>query len=352
MHLEVDVTTLLSSYELETSRLKHTCDDILFVFVTGKMMSYQQLAPVLGVTGVEVYEIEQNNAKDYRLQKQKFLELWRTKKGSGATIYSLVDAFLEVDDRKTAEAIVAYIQISISCKKSNPDNVFPEKAVLCYPKWNDMSEEEKKKIKEKLVIENFVVQKKFGMCLREIAESFEKRRVCLSDLKMKLEAFKIPSELASATEVKQIFYIISQHSSFFNFGILEAIVEDLGNEEERQLLSEYKDNVLKPYLQKSIFEIPLDSISTSATKSSHIKLCLKLVDKPDLSANEAILIKHNLSQYLALPSLELAHYDDDRRLFFAVSQEDSDTCLVNSPLVVWDEDSSSYVIADDIMPKL
>ena len=210
-----------------------------------------------------------------------------------------------------AENIVGYIKhISTSCQPSNPDSVYPEKAIHRYPNWEDMSEEERKETREKLADENREVKRKFATCCRRISRSFERREVRVTDLKMTIEASKRIPELVSADNVGETFYIIMQHSSFFNYQLLEDVVRDLGSDEERELLSEYKVDVLKPYLQRSIFEVPFDSISTSASKSSTYCPCLKLFERIDLSAYEVLIIKQDLAELLHLPSLELGCFDD------------------------------------------
>ena len=317
--------------------------------------SFEELAPYLGITSVEVLELK-NDHRKYKEAKQSFLQLWRNKNGSGATIHALVCAFLKLKKRQTAENIVAYMKhISTSCQPSNPDSVHPEKAVHHYPNWADMSKEERKAVKERLIIENRDVKKKHTTCFRRILRSFERRKVSVVNLKINVEGLKRLPELDSASTVEEVFYIILRYSSFFNYQLqlLEDVVEELGNEEEKQLLYEYKNDILKPYLQRSIFEVPLDSISTCAPKSSAYYPCLKLVERIDLSANEVIIIKHDLAKLLQLPSLELAHFDDGSiHLIFTISKEVYDSCPDTSPLrdyIVWDESSSSYIITADIV---
>ena len=308
----------------------------------------------LGITSVEILELKNDHCK-YKEAKQNFLQLWRNKNGSGATIRALVCAFLKLKKRQTAENIIAYIKhISTSCQPSNPDSVHPEKAVHRYPNWKDMSKEERKELKERLVIENRNVKKKYTTYFRRILRSFERRKVSVVDLKINVEGFKKLPELDSASSVEEVFYIIMRHSSFFNYQLFEDVVEELGNKEEKQCLYEYKNDILKPYLQRSIFEVPLDSISTScAPKSSAYYPCLKLLEKIDLSANEVIIIKHDLAELLQLPSLELAYFDDGSiHLIFTISKEIYDNCPDTSLLrdyIVWDESSSSYIITADIV---
>ena len=131
-----------------------------------EIVSYERLAPCLGVTAVQVHEIQNDNPHNYKLAKKRFLELWRGKSGPSATIHALVCAFLKDGDRKAAVAYVKHI--SISCQSSNPDSVHPEKAVHRYPNWADMSKEERKAVKERLIIENRDVKKKHTTCFRRI----------------------------------------------------------------------------------------------------------------------------------------------------------------------------------------
>ena len=351
--LPVVLSAILSSHELEASLLDSVCDDDLFLLVVDQMVSYERLAPCLGVTAVQVHEIQNDNPHNYKLAKQRFLELWRDKSGPSATIHALVCAFLKNGDREATEAIVAYVKhISTSCQPSDPDSVHPEKAVHRYPNWEDMSKEERKEVKERLVIENRNVKRKYTTYFRRILQSFEKREVSEIDIKINENLKKLP-ELASASSVKEVFYIIMQHSSFFNYQLLEDVIEELGNEEEKKLLCEYKNDILKPYLQRSIFEVPLDSISTRASKSSTYYPCLKLLERIDLSAEEAIIIKHDLAELLQLPSLQLACFDDGSiHLIFTISKEVYDNSPDTSPLrdyIMWDGSSSSYIITADIV---
>ena len=332
------------------------CDDDFFLVVIDEMMTYEELAPYLGITRVQIHELKNDYPHEYKLAKMNFLQLWRDKNGPGATMRALVCAFLNVGDREAAEAIVGHVkQISVSCQRSDPDSVHPEKAPHRYPNWSDMSKEEKKATKESLIVENAAVKRKYATCVTRISRSFQRRNADLNELKTNLEAFKISPELASATSVSAVFFIISQNSSFFNYSLLDGIITDLGHEEEQKLLSEYKNDVLKPYLQRSIFEVPSDSIGTYtvASRSSSYFPCLKFVERIDLSAEEVIVIKHDLAVLLELPSLELAHYDAGSiHLIFTISKVVYDDCPATSLLrqyVVWDKDSSSYVVTDDIV---
>ena len=346
----------MTSHQLEASLLDNVCDDDLFLVVIDEMESYEELAPYLGVSSEEVLKLKSDHPYTPIVAKRKLLEIWRDRNGAKATIRALVCVFLELKKQKTTENIVGYIKhISTSCQPSNPDSVHPEKAVHRYPNWEDMSEEERKATKEKLAVENRVVKRKFATCFKRISQSFERRRVSFNQLKMTLNLGQVAnsSELASASSVEEVFVILSSHCSFFNYQLLEDIVKEPGNEEEEQLLSEYKNDILKPYLQRSIFEVPFDSIATSASKSSTYHPCLKLFERIDLSAYEILIIKQDLAELLHLPSLELACFDDGSiHLVFSIPKEVYDKCPDTSPLheyIAQDGSSSSHVITADIV---
>ena len=341
----------MTSQELEASHLDNVCDDDLFLVAADEIVSCEELATPLGITDAEVHALMNNYPHSY---KSKFLQLWREKNGASATVRALVVALLKLSRRGTVETIIKHVKhISTSCQPSNPDRVHPEKAVHRYPNWADMSEEERKAIKEKLVIENREVKRKFATCFRRISRSFERRKIRVTDLKMTVGAFKKLPELTTAMNVDEVFSGVMDHSSFFNYQLLDDIVEQLGTDEEKQLFSEYKTSVLKPYLQRSIFEVPMDSLSTCASKSSTRSPCLKLFEKIDLSAYEILVIKQDLAELLQIPSLELAQFDDGSiHLIFSISKEVYDKCPADSPLhkyIVKDKESGSYIVIADIV---
>ena len=100
-----------------------------------------------------------------------------------------------------------------------------------------------------------------------ISDSFEKCKVAVEKLKLQLSAYDIPRPLSRDPPAKhfknddnitQVFVTLClDYKSWFNTNRIKVIVEGkLGCEDDRQMLAEYEEKTLLPYLQRSIFEIP------------------------------------------------------------------------------------------------
>ena len=78
-------------------------------------------------------------------------------------------------------------------------------------------------------------------------------------------------EIKAAKDIDDIFDILADYVSFFSFHITEHIVDNLGTQEDRQLLNQYKKE-LEEYCKRNIYECP----SYSAPKPGVADLMLKV----------------------------------------------------------------------------
>ena len=85
------------------------CDDELLGIVQKQIVSYETIAPHLGINSVQVRVIEKDH-NGYELQKLKILEKWRKSKGTKATYFALAKAFLEIEEKDVAECILDYVK--------------------------------------------------------------------------------------------------------------------------------------------------------------------------------------------------------------------------------------------------
>ena len=74
------------------------------------MESFAQTAVALGISEVKRKEIRDNYPNDAKMRKIRLLEVWKKSQGSDATYLALVKAFLKMNDRQTAEYIVAAVK--------------------------------------------------------------------------------------------------------------------------------------------------------------------------------------------------------------------------------------------------
>ena len=311
---------MLAHYELEIQSLQIVCNDSLFKILADHVKSYELLALHLDIPEGLVYSIQRDTKDDYTLGIMRCLQLWKERKGCEATYLSLAQAFLAIDDTCCAECIVSHAKhLSLSQRPANQGSVFPEKAI---PKWDEMSIEEKKQLSEKLVADLEKVKEKYITCLTEIAFSFQDRGVSMEGVQMLLLS-KLPvvrgnatfsSKIEAATSLSKLFVVLARHTSWFNYWLFEFLIEKLANEAEKAMWSSYKNEVLKPYLKRSLFQVPSDSLYSTATSDAPaVSLCLKLVEDIDLSAKEALIMKKKWSELLEVPVLELSSYDVENK---------------------------------------
>ena len=145
-----------------------------------------------------------------------------------------------------------------------------------YENWDRMSEGEKEQVKNDLVHQNLEVREKYALVVVDIFDSFVERNVRVSELKLFLFSFGIqinkhPDEssivplphIESDATFEDVFLIVlcCYYSSWFNIQLLKVVVEKFGCHDDNIMLTTYEDNVLVPYLDRSIFEIPSDSFA-------------------------------------------------------------------------------------------
>ena len=319
------------------------------------MGSYELLAPHLDIPESLVDAIQRDTIDDPNQGKLRLLQLWKERRGCGATFLSLAQAFLVIDDRHCAECIVSHAKHLSLSRIPNRGDVFPDQTI---PSWEDMPKEEKEALKEQLLVEVEEVKDKYASCLTDIATSFRKRCIDIDDIKMlllsKLKATDTLSyEIEAAPTIRRVFVTLAKHTSWFNHQLLEFTLQKFGSDEEKRKWSEYQEAVLKPYLMRSLFRVPSKSFSSSATADGPaIYLCLKLVEDVDLSAKETLLIKRKLSELLEVPTLELSSYDvGSVILIFAIPKDVFNLYPPDSVLhqyIEYDKDEGSYYISANI----
>ena len=330
-----------------------------------RVKSYELLAHHLDAPEDLVDAIQRDAKDDPNQGKIKCLQQWKERKGCEATYLSLAQAFLAIDDRHCAECIVIHAKHLSLSRLPNQGSVLLDKTI---PWWDTMTDKEKKDQEEKLVLEINDVRDSYSSCLTEIALSFQQRDVSIDTVQMlllsKLPAAKSRSDappnsdallykIEMAPTLAKIFVALARHTSWFNYHLLEFIVNKLGNENEKAMWSEYKDTVLKPYLMRSLFRVPSKSFSSAAIADGPaVCLCLKLVDDVDLSAKEALFVTKKSSELLEVPMLELSSFDDGSVvLVFAMPEDVFNLYPPDSVLhqyIEYDKDTTFYYISANI----
>ena len=133
-----------------------------------------------------------------------------------------------------------------------------------------MTSEEREKLRQKLYGESISIMLKFQKLFSATVKSLKERSItvdellnhigCLQALKPAYKYSKrgsLSSELQKAETVDDIIKIIRDYSSFFNYHMLENIINNLGGEQDRRNLAKYLEEFAK-YAKRKVFECPCE----------------------------------------------------------------------------------------------
>ena len=146
---------------------------------------------------------------------------------------------------------------------------------------------------------------KFQKLVSATIKSFQERCVPLDNLVqhvMALGAFDpvFNKELKAANTVTGIFMVLNNYFSFFNYRILEYIIEELGTEEDKSRLQTYKVNFNK-YAKRRIFECPSEFGPVS--DAGHTDIVVKLdVKYENFTVADIEVFCHKLSEIVHVSS--------------------------------------------------
>ena len=134
-----------------------------------------------------------------------------------------------------------------------------------------MNEEKKKQFYQKLYSESVGMMFKFQKLFSLTKKSLKERNIscqqisnhveCLGSLKPAFKDSDLPvfrhqiPRLQQAPTVDEAMSVISGYCSFFNFHILELIIDELGSDKDSANLSKYKDD-FSEYAKRHVFECP------------------------------------------------------------------------------------------------
>ena len=190
-----------------------------------------------------------------------------------------------------------------------------------YLNLSELTHEQQQEFRAMLQFESKQIEQKFQMLVLATIESLEEQSVPLDDLVshvMSLGTFgsvfsesQVPvfhhyfEELQVAT-IREFFMVLGDFFSFFNYDIIEHIVEGLGTDEDKARLQRYKQE-FRQYAERRIFECPPEYGPVS-DGTKHDTLFVKLdADYDDYTVAALERFRHRLSQILNLSSKGVLH---------------------------------------------
>ena len=145
----------------------------------------------------------------------------------------------------------------------------PSASSFPYLNLSGLTDEQQQELRGKLWSESQEIIIRFQKLVSATFKSFQSRCVPLDELVahvMTLGAFdpvyketQVPlfshyfKQLKSADTIPKIFMVLNDYFSFFNYHIIEHIIEELGTEQDKAELQKYKEDFNK-YAKRRIFE--------------------------------------------------------------------------------------------------
>ena len=147
----------------------------------------------------------------------------------------------------------------------------PSASSFPYLNFSELTHEQQQVLKVRLEFESKKIMIQFQKLVSATIKSLKRRCVPLDVLVshvMTLRAFdpvfmepQVPvfqnyfEELKVADTIPKVFMVLNDYFSFFNYHIIEHIIEELGTEEDKAELQRYKKNFNR-YAERRIFECP------------------------------------------------------------------------------------------------
>ena len=296
----------MTTHNISLKDIRRECsNDDFFIKIAKKIDDYEDVSKSLCIPEWILESITQK--KEHDLEKTvAILRSWKRKMGSSGTYFMLIQSFLQMEDRSVAEAILTYVKELSST--SNLENDSKSTLELCFDNWDSLSKSEKERKENELLDENDHVCESFIDLILRLIKSFESRKVNPKTMLCIVMSTSYGIRSSSTVEINpdkcydihDVFMILLNHSSWFNYKLISVIVKKIGDEAEMKLVEQYQNNNLIPYLRRCIFEIPSQSFSPSGSHSDKSSLFLKVFDKLFLTGLEVEAIRRNLAKMLDL----------------------------------------------------
>ena len=305
--------SFLASHNLLPAQLDIQCQPKILLRMTTGITHWQLLARALDLTSTEIADIEREE-NDEKEKKCRIFEVWCQKNGVYATYLKLMEVIVNLNNVALANYCIHILESSIATSISLP-NVSDELQVMesKYPfqKWTEMTEIERTALFMELENNVNKIMQSYTSLFFKIKRSFA-RRVDFRDLKMFLEMCgqidpdKI-ADIRKSKDVTDLMVIVCEHSSWIYPELLQNLVDELGEQNDQKIVKNYVEEVLKPFLSKSILEMPSQFYNEDLSGS--YRFILKI---PDISiqteavrGQDLLQIIRYVAQRLHIPSLKL-----------------------------------------------
>ena len=255
------MTDLLEKYSVPEKCLNMKFTDDLLILLTLHIQNMEKIAPHFGMSEDDIQQIKEETSEDDG-RVVPMMSKWRERKGEGATCRLLVTVLCGSDHWDIIESIISNIR-----NKYIPSSVAVTVPFdpITYPSWNRLSVKDKEVVRNRLRKENIQVREHFAQVFKSIQNSFDgvdhvKVLNCLA-VKPDTEHIDWVNKAKEISNIFGVFNVMLQEGcSWLNYHFLDVLVQGFGSKEYKVKMADYIQKVLWPYLQRSLYEIPPESV--------------------------------------------------------------------------------------------
>lgn len=198
-----------------------------------------------------------------------------------------------------AEAVITENKVPTPCLKE------PDISGIVH-KLEGLSVDHRTELQSRLYSESNQMVKKFNTLFLSVRRSLDRRQVPPKDVKevlMGFGSFKPVSQktnrsafeedfeqLQAATTIQDIMQLVRSYCNFFSYDIMEELVNQLGDDEDKKTLSQYTED-FNTYAERKVYEGP-DEFSP-ITDSGQAIICVTLDENYDECTLSHLRLLHN-----------------------------------------------------------
>ena len=197
-----------------------------------------------------------------------------------------------------------------------------------YLDMSKLSEDDKDNLAQILISYVKEIVKSFSKLSFTTSKSLKRRNVTIDELRNVVVNFSGDKSLSEAlrreSTIDGMFSILGEHWSFFNYEILEHIIDTLGDDDDREKMDAYVAK-FKTFCQHKVFEVSRDSYGSEMCSVKKGRKSFVVVIEKSMLQNlgDVKRAQHKIASILEIPSAQLRlHQIDEGSVILVMSVPD------------------------------
>ena len=253
------MTELLNKYSVPKVCLNMKFTNDLLILLTLQIQNMEEIAPHFGMSEDDIQQIIVETSEDDG-RVVLMLSKWRERNKEEATCLSLITILSKTGHWDIIQSIISSIR-----NKYIPSSVAVTVPFdpITYPSWSRLSVSDKDIVCNHLRRENIQVRKHFAQMFKSIQSSFcgVDHIEVLNYLAVKPDTEHIDWANKEINNIFGVFNVMLQEGcNWLNYHLLDVLIQRFGRMEYKVKMADYIQKVLWPYLQRSLYEIPPESV--------------------------------------------------------------------------------------------